>query len=51
MGEPQQVSALPPPPMQYINGYTDDNIRKGLTPKPPPPIRDSCLATSSNVTT
>lgn len=43
MGEPQQVSALPPPPMQYIKEYTDDNIRKGLAPKPPPPIRDSYM--------
>ncbi|KAM9794932.1 mediator of RNA polymerase II transcription subunit 7 [Neosynchiropus ocellatus] len=41
MGEPQQVSALPPPPMQYIKEYTDENMRKGLVPKPPPPIRDS----------
>lgn len=43
MGEPQQVSALPPPPVQYIKEYTDDNIRKGLAPKPPPPIRDSYM--------
>ncbi|XP_028315917.1 mediator of RNA polymerase II transcription subunit 7 [Gouania willdenowi] len=43
MGEPQQVSALPPPPMQYIKDYTDENIRKGLAPKPPPPIRDSYM--------
>lgn len=43
MGEPQQVSALPPPPMQYIKEYTDENVRKGLTPKPPPPIRDSYM--------
>ncbi|CAK6967752.1 mediator of RNA polymerase II transcription subunit 7 [Scomber scombrus] len=43
MGEPQQVSALPPPPMQYIKEYTDENIRKGLAPKPPPPIRDSYM--------
>lgn len=43
MGEPQQVSALPPPPMQYIKEYTDDNVRKGLVPKPPPPIRDSYM--------
>ncbi|MEE6478282.1 hypothetical protein FKM82_011801 [Ascaphus truei] len=41
MGEPQQVSALPLPPMQYIKEYTDENIRKGLVPKPPPPIKDS----------
>lgn len=43
MGEPQQVSALPPPPMQYIKEFTDENIRKGLIPKPPPPIRDSYM--------
>ncbi|XP_068181630.1 mediator of RNA polymerase II transcription subunit 7 [Antennarius striatus] len=43
MGEPQQVSALPPPPMQYIKEYTDENVRKGLAPKPPPPIRDSYM--------
>ncbi|XP_028816424.1 mediator of RNA polymerase II transcription subunit 7-like [Denticeps clupeoides] len=43
MGEPQQVSALPPPPMQYIKEYTDENVRKGTTPKPPPPIRDSYM--------
>lgn len=43
MGEPQQVSALPPPPMQFIKEYTDENIRKGLAPKPPPPIRDSYM--------
>uniref|UniRef100_A0A8C6TGG8 Mediator of RNA polymerase II transcription subunit 7 n=1 Tax=Neogobius melanostomus TaxID=47308 RepID=A0A8C6TGG8_9GOBI len=43
MGEPQQVSALPPPPMQYIKEYTDENIRKGQAPKPPPPIRDTYM--------
>ncbi|XP_057705349.1 mediator of RNA polymerase II transcription subunit 7 [Corythoichthys intestinalis] len=43
MGEPQQVSALPPPPMQYIKEYTDENISKGFAPKPPPPIRDSYM--------
>ncbi|XP_062250548.1 mediator of RNA polymerase II transcription subunit 7 [Platichthys flesus] len=43
MGEPQQVSALPPPPIQYIKEYTDENIRKGLAPKPPPPIRDNYM--------
>ncbi|NXJ74241.1 MED7 polymerase, partial [Trogon melanurus] len=43
MGEPQQVSALPPPPMQYIKEYTDENIRKGLAPKPPPPVKDSYM--------
>lgn len=43
MGEPQQVSALPPPPMQYIKEYTDENIQEGLAPKPPPPIKDSYM--------
>lgn len=43
MGEPQQVSALPPPPMQYIKEYTDENMRKCLVPKPPPPIRDNYM--------
>ncbi|XP_072295917.1 mediator of RNA polymerase II transcription subunit 7 [Eucyclogobius newberryi] len=43
MGEPQQVSALPPPPMQYIKEYTDENLRKSLAPKPPPAIRDNYM--------
>ncbi|XP_005993120.1 mediator of RNA polymerase II transcription subunit 7 [Latimeria chalumnae] len=43
MGEPQQVSALPLPPMQYIKEYTDENIRKNLAPKPPPPIKDNYM--------
>ncbi|XP_062908698.1 mediator of RNA polymerase II transcription subunit 7 [Mobula hypostoma] len=41
MAEPQQVSSLPLPPAQYYKEYTDDNVRKGFAPKPPPPIRDS----------
>lgn len=36
-----QVSSLPLPPAQYINLYTDENIRKNRAPKPPPPIQDS----------
>lgn len=36
-----QVSSLPLPPAQYINLYTDENIRKNRAPKPPPPILDS----------
>ncbi|XP_030067780.1 mediator of RNA polymerase II transcription subunit 7 [Microcaecilia unicolor] len=43
MAEPQQVSALPLPPMQYIKEYTDENIRKGLAPKPPLPVKDSYM--------
>ncbi|KAH0558064.1 mediator of RNA polymerase II transcription subunit 7 [Cotesia glomerata] len=36
-----QVSSLPLPPLQYINLYTDENVRRGRAPKPPPPILDS----------
>jgi len=36
-----QVSSLPLPPMQYVNQYTDDLIRRGRAPKPPPPIQDT----------
>ncbi|CAH1371649.1 hypothetical protein MTP99_013089 [Tenebrio molitor] len=36
-----QVSSLPLPPMQYINHYTDEMIRRGRAPRPPPPIQDT----------
>ncbi|KAG8035444.1 hypothetical protein G9C98_006890 [Cotesia typhae] len=36
-----QVSSLPLPPLQYINLYTDENVRRGRAPRPPPPILDS----------
>lgn len=36
-----QVSSLPLPPAQYINLFTDENIRKNRIPKPPLPIQDS----------
>ncbi|XP_077280296.1 mediator complex subunit 7 isoform X2 [Temnothorax americanus] len=36
-----QVSSLPLPPVQYINPYTDENVRRGRAPRPPPPIHDS----------
>ncbi|KAK9709107.1 MED7 protein [Popillia japonica] len=39
--EPIQVSSLPLPPMQYINQYTDEMIRRGRSPRPPPPIHDT----------
>lgn len=38
--EPVQVSSLPLPPMQYINQYTDELIKRGRAPRPPPPIHD-----------
>ncbi|KAH1019440.1 hypothetical protein HUJ04_009263 [Dendroctonus ponderosae] len=36
-----QVSSLPLPPMQYVSQYTDEMIRRGRAPKPPPPIQDT----------
>ncbi|XP_071452603.1 mediator of RNA polymerase II transcription subunit 7 [Hetaerina americana] len=39
--EPNQVSSLPLPPVQYINQYTDENIRRGRAPRPPPLIHDT----------
>ncbi|KAJ8945433.1 hypothetical protein NQ318_009889 [Aromia moschata] len=36
-----QVSSLPLPPMQYVNQYTDEQIRRGRAPKPPPPIQET----------
>ncbi|KAM4854994.1 mediator of RNA polymerase II transcription subunit 7-like [Thomomys bottae] len=43
LGEPQQLSRFPLPPVQYIKEYMDENIQKGLAPKPPPPIKDSFM--------
>ncbi|KAL8573397.1 hypothetical protein ACOMHN_032412 [Nucella lapillus] len=38
MSENQGVSsAFPQPPMNYINQYTDENIKRGRAPPPPPP--------------
>lgn len=36
-----QVSSLPLPPMQYINFYTDENVRRNRAPLPPRPIHDT----------
>uniref|UniRef100_A0A0B6ZA84 Mediator of RNA polymerase II transcription subunit 7 n=1 Tax=Arion vulgaris TaxID=1028688 RepID=A0A0B6ZA84_9EUPU len=41
MSENQGVSAFPMPPMQYVNNYTDDNMKRGKAPLPPPPMQDS----------
>lgn len=35
------VSTLPLPPTHYIAMYTDDNVKKGKAPPPPPLIRDA----------
>lgn len=39
--EASQVSSLPLPPLQYINLYSDENIRRGRAPRPPPTIHES----------
>jgi len=39
----KNVSAFPAPPMQYVTLYSDENIKKGRTLKPPPPIKDSYM--------
>ena len=32
-------STFPPPPWQYINQYTDENIKRNRAPAPPPPVQ------------
>lgn len=32
---------MPLPPMQYVKLYTDENVKKGRAPKPPPPLKDT----------
>nr|CAG4652206.1 EOG090X0EJA [Triops cancriformis] len=41
MSETAQVSSLPPPPLQFINLYTDESIKRGRAPKPPAPLDGS----------
>jgi mediator of RNA polymerase II transcription subunit 7 len=36
-----QVSSMPIPPMQFVKLYTDEAVKKGNAPKPPPPIQDT----------
>jgi len=36
-----QVSSMPLPPMHYVNEYTDEALRRGTAPLPPPPIMDT----------
>ena len=35
------VSSLPLPPTQYIAMFTDENVKRGKVPAPPPIIRDA----------
>lgn len=39
--ETSHVSSLPLPPMQYINQYNDENVRRQRAPRHPPPIHDT----------
>ncbi|KAK3930086.1 Mediator of RNA polymerase II transcription subunit 7 [Frankliniella fusca] len=39
--EASQVSSLPLPPMQYIQLYSEENIRRNRNLRPPPPIQDN----------
>ncbi len=39
--EQEQVSSLPLPPVQYITLFSDENVRRGRVPKPPPIIQDN----------
>ncbi|XP_033632231.1 mediator of RNA polymerase II transcription subunit 7-like [Asterias rubens] len=41
MAESQNVSALPMPPVQYINNYTDERVKNGSAPAPPTQVRDN----------
>ncbi|XP_022322438.1 mediator of RNA polymerase II transcription subunit 7-like isoform X2 [Crassostrea virginica] len=41
MAENQGVSAFPLPPSKYFNMYTDENVKRGRVPLPPPPIQDT----------
>lgn len=40
-GAQEQVSSLPLPPVQFITLFSDENIRRGRAPKPPPIIQDT----------
>ena len=39
MAENQQVSAFPLPPKQYVDLYTDENVKRNRVPAPPPIIQ------------
>lgn len=41
MAEAQQVSAFPLPPMQFVNQYSDENVRRGRAPLPPPILAET----------
>jgi len=37
--EEQGVSPFPEPPSLFYKRYTDTNVRSGIAPKPPVPVR------------
>ena len=39
MAAEERVSPFPLPPSDYYKLYTDENIKGGIVPEPPPPIR------------
>ena len=39
MAAEERVSPFPLPPSDYYKLYTDENIKAGIAPEPPPPIR------------
>lgn len=39
--ETVQVCSLPLPPAQYVSNYTEENIKRGRAPRPPPPVTDT----------
>lgn len=40
MAHDEQVISWALPPTQYINLFTDENVRRNRVPKPPPPVQD-----------
>lgn len=39
MTEEERVSPFPLPPLDYSKNYSDENVKSGNAPDPPPPIR------------
>lgn len=37
--EERRVSSFPTPPALFYKLYTDENVRTGLAPKPPVPVK------------
>ena len=35
----QAVASFPNPPALFYKVYTDENVSKGIVPKPPPPVK------------